>query len=258
MFLIFLIGFWWFILLIVRSDVAVAVFTKELDVTFVSGADHSNSFFYYTYSLFRNFAPWTIFLYFAVYKLLIKKNKTDTEFFLLSWFFSCFLLLSITPNKQAHYSILLFAPAALITAKMFFAESTSAILNKIFKMVTYGTIAAICIVLYFLPVSLFQPDAMLAKNFAEELKYQQKTYNPKIPVYTVNYLDIPLVFYYGEPIERISISNALALFEQQSNAFLVVKHKAKDQPSSFMEYFKNHKRVELKAGKDIYFLLKIP
>jgi 4-amino-4-deoxy-L-arabinose transferase-like glycosyltransferase len=256
--LFFIIAFGWFALSMAEKDIATDVFSKELKVTFVAGADHHNPFYYYFYSLFRNFAPWTIFLYFAIYWLLVKKNKNNGEIFLLSWFLSAFFLLSITPNKQAHYSLLLFAPASIITARVFFAENFSLKINKFVSIVGGLTAAGACCVPLFLPVSLLEPDAALPKKVAKEIQVKEKESGTKLPIYTLEYLDIPLVFYYGKPIDKITVDNFIAYDEQGSNMFVVVMEKKKKTDSSVREKFKNQVISELAAGDRRYTLLKIP
>ena len=89
-----------------------AAIQSELTETF-EGLDHRGPVFYYLYQLPWALMPWGLLLPFAVWALWRDGRRHRGTRFLLSWFVSSFAIVSLVPNKQIHYALLLVPQAAL-------------------------------------------------------------------------------------------------------------------------------------------------
>jgi 4-amino-4-deoxy-L-arabinose transferase-like glycosyltransferase len=71
-------------------------------------------FYDYGYRIWGNFAPWSVFLPFVVYYYW-KKAKSRDEEFLILWFISLFVLLTLFPVRQSKYLLPAYPALALLT-----------------------------------------------------------------------------------------------------------------------------------------------
>jgi len=93
-------------------EVAEEALSKELSNTYIK-TYHPGSIFYYFYSLPLAMLPWGLLIPFAFWKF--RKSLLQHEESI--WFCIGFILLSLTPSKQIHYSLLILPPACMLTAR---------------------------------------------------------------------------------------------------------------------------------------------
>lgn len=75
---------------------------------------HPGSVFYYTYNLPLAMLPFGILLPFALWSAFRRARRHRGMRFLLGWWGSSFLLLSVLSSKQIHYAVLLLPPSCLL------------------------------------------------------------------------------------------------------------------------------------------------
>jgi 4-amino-4-deoxy-L-arabinose transferase-like glycosyltransferase len=85
---------------------------------FSSYGGHSQPFYYYFYTVILDFLPFSLFLPQVI--LFYRKNiKDKNSFFLLVWFLSGLLILSLSTTKRETYLLPLYAPFSLLFANFF-------------------------------------------------------------------------------------------------------------------------------------------
>jgi len=85
----------------------------ELDVTFAQSS-HKGAIYYYLFLLPRTLMPWGVFLPFALFGMWRYGRRHDGARFLMGWFATSLVALSLISSKQEHYSVLLLPASALI------------------------------------------------------------------------------------------------------------------------------------------------
>lgn len=73
---------------------------------------------YYIPVVLFSFAPWSVFLPFALFKKLKTKSDKDPAF-ILGWFWIVFIFFTVVSFKHTHYMLLLSVPLSLILANIF-------------------------------------------------------------------------------------------------------------------------------------------
>jgi 4-amino-4-deoxy-L-arabinose transferase-like glycosyltransferase len=73
---------------------------------------------YYIPVVLFSFAPWSLFLPFALFGNIGAKRREDA-LFILSWFWSVFIFFTLISFKHTHYMLLLSPPLAILTADLF-------------------------------------------------------------------------------------------------------------------------------------------
>ncbi|MDD5644546.1 MAG: glycosyltransferase family 39 protein [bacterium] len=213
---------WYFFAIFREKTFASAVFKDELEIAFIKGIDHPGPFFYYIYTLFVCFAPWTVFMYAAAFVAVIKKEKNKELFFILTWLFVSLALLSLTPNKQPHYSLLAFPPMALITG--WFAGNIALRSNmKKYVMATLYTlvsaVAAGTLADSFLLHKKIYPDSSF-KGFADAMREEKIDAGS---VYTYKFMNAELLFYLEGPIPVIKPEDAGKKIENREEVYVITR-----------------------------------
>ena len=109
----------WYLLVLhptAAQSAAQTAIHNELRETF-EGTDHAQPFFFYLHQLPAGMLPWGLLLPFAVASVWRARHHRGARF-LLCWFATSFVILSLVRNKQLHYALLLVPPAALITGDL--------------------------------------------------------------------------------------------------------------------------------------------
>ena len=88
---------WYAMAALRESGLATGVFKNELEIAFVKGIDHPGPFYYYFYTLFKCFAPWTVFMYWGAGFAFFKKEKNQALVFTLVWLVVSFILRATPP-----------------------------------------------------------------------------------------------------------------------------------------------------------------
>jgi 4-amino-4-deoxy-L-arabinose transferase-like glycosyltransferase len=86
---------------------------NEIQEAFIHG-DHPGNPFYYVYKLPLLLLPWGLLLPVAIWFTLQHTREESGSRFLLCWWVTSWLLLTLIPNKQEHYALLLLPPSALL------------------------------------------------------------------------------------------------------------------------------------------------
>lgn len=241
---------WYMAAVLQEKKIASAVFKDELEIAFIKGIDHPGPFYYYLYTLFICFAPWTVFMYAAAFFALIKKGKNREILFVLVWFFVSLVLLSLTPNKQPHYALLGFPPMALITG--WFAGNIAARRNAkryvviitciLVSAVTAGALADS----FFLHKKIY-PDSSF-KGLADEIKKDRIDIRD---IYTYKFMNAELIFYLGRPIPKIKSDEIKRFYEHGGNIYIITR--AEDIP----ELPQGRELIRYRYDGRIYVLLSI-
>ncbi len=103
----------WYIYLWARAG-SLTQLRLELSATFGETTQHPGPWYYYFYSLLQAFLPWSLALPFALRAAWRKAMRNAAQRFLLIWFATTFLALSLTSSKQIHYCTLLIPPVSLL------------------------------------------------------------------------------------------------------------------------------------------------
>ena len=127
-------GWWYLAVYLSQSEIAQTV-QQELH-TVVAKGSHHKPFYYYLTKIPVSMLPWGILLPFALYSSLPSQlegprplgpqdqphgprglGPSSMVKYLLSWWLTTFLILSVISNKQEHYLVLLLTPTALLLGR---------------------------------------------------------------------------------------------------------------------------------------------
>ncbi|MCK9555278.1 glycosyltransferase family 39 protein [bacterium] len=241
---------WYLLAVFHEKRIASAVFRDELEIAFIKGIDHPGPFYYYLYTLFICFAPWTVFMYAAAFFALVKKEKNREMLFVLVWFFVSLVLLSLTPNKQPHYALLGFPPMALITgwfagdiAKRKSAKKYLMIITCVLvSAVTAGALADS----FFLHKKIY-PDSSF-KGFADKIKEDKIDIRD---IYTYKFMNAELIFYLGGPLPVIKPDELSRILKDRGNMYIITR--AEDAP----DLPQGRELIRYRYDGRIYVLLSI-
>lgn len=233
-------GLWYAYVVWQAGDAATTIFGKELDDTFVTGADHPNPVYYYLYIPFRCFAPWTLFLYAAVAALLRRPEKRTEERFVLVWLGVTLALLSFNPNKQPHYALLLLPPMVLALGawaeRLRRAPRAARWVNGVTAALAAGVAVAS-------PAYAFRlhehvaPETAFAPQLAREMR---RLGLERAEVYFYRFTHAPLLFYWGR---NIPVVNADHQLEQDTPFYLIVRGEAVRTVTDGTPVLTLHKKV---------------
>ncbi len=213
---------WYAMAALRESGLAAGVFKNELEIAFVKGIDHPGPFYYYFYTLFKCFAPWTVFMYWGAGFAFFKKEKNQALVFTLVWLVVSFILLSVNPNKQPHYSLLLLPPMALVTG--WFADflidrkKVGRVVIVVISMFVLCVISGAILDSFFLHMK-FYPNSSF-KNLAMEIK--RRGIGEK-GVYTYDFHNAELVFYLGKKIPRLTVGEIENLEKEGENFYVILR-----------------------------------
>lgn len=108
----------WYGYLAARAG-SLAQLQQELSATFGETTQHPGPWYYYLYTFFVAFAPWSLALPIAFKKSWRGARRNGAMRFILGWFITTLLALSFTSSKQIHYCTLLVPPASLLVGWYF-------------------------------------------------------------------------------------------------------------------------------------------
>jgi len=113
--LFLLLSFSWYAYLYIDHPEEIqATLFREVNDTYVTG-DHKNPVYYYLSRFFGYYAPWSLLFLPAIYWVWTNRGGLPNLIsYALYWFILVFVVLSLNVNKQAHYSLLLAPPFALL------------------------------------------------------------------------------------------------------------------------------------------------
>lgn len=139
----------WYVAVMSHGHTRVASETalrNELSETF-EGTDHPGNIAYYLYMVPGALMPWGLLVPFAVWALWRFGRHHAGARFLLCWIVGSFVALTIVPNKQVHYSLLMVPQTALAVGYFLgFAESRAASwmgrFSRLYPGVLLGILAA--------------------------------------------------------------------------------------------------------------------
>ncbi len=104
-----------------------------------SYSGHHKPFYYYLIQFPMSFMPWSLLLAPVVYRTIQRRKDLTIpsergELFMICWFMSGFLLLSIASTKRGLYLLPLFAPVAILVARYIDATLRSGFLGRVDKI----------------------------------------------------------------------------------------------------------------------------
>ncbi|MFH0954465.1 MAG: glycosyltransferase family 39 protein [Verrucomicrobiota bacterium] len=106
----------WYVLLLILPGVRETTLTAaghELHTLATEGL-HANPWYFYLHRVPLLLIPWGPLLLFALVDAAWRGRRHQNQRFLACWFFVTLVELSLLPNKQDHYILLLLPPAALL------------------------------------------------------------------------------------------------------------------------------------------------
>ncbi|MBI3987136.1 MAG: glycosyltransferase family 39 protein [Lentisphaerae bacterium] len=213
---------WYAFACLETGDKGGAIFAGEVSNTFIKGNDHGRSALYYFYTLFQCFAPWTLFMYLAVAVMLWRFRNHPENHFTLAWLATTFVLLSLTPNKQPHYSLLLLPPMALAAGRLAQIASGPWQRPGLVKGVTAGLtllmIAGTVAGTFFFHSTLY-PKVDRQKNLIAAM---QKASLLEGRLFTFAFEDPALVFHADRFIPMLNSADALARQRRERDPFRVI------------------------------------
>lgn len=202
---------------------AASVFSGEMNVTFIRGADHPGAVLYYLYMLFRCAAPWTPFMYLAVILLIAKKIKSAAEWLMLAWFGLTLILLSLTPNKQPHYTLLLLPSMALLTgwlvARLGQRAGTARWIHPAVSVLVMAITAGSLLDAFWLHPRL-TPHAYFDKNLGNFIRQRLSA---DMPLYSYGFYSAPLSFYTARKIPFLTDADLQAGAYQARACYVLTK-----------------------------------
>ncbi len=96
---------------------------------------------YYIPVVLFTFAPWSLFLPFALFKK-VEAKEPQGRLFILAWFWSVFIFFTLASFKHTHYMLLLSPPLAMIVANLFANIEAGRLLKKASVLIAFVTFFA--------------------------------------------------------------------------------------------------------------------
>jgi 4-amino-4-deoxy-L-arabinose transferase and related glycosyltransferases of PMT family len=109
---------------------------------------HVRPFYYYLINIWMSFAPWSILMPAVFFFTCRKEFQDKNRLFLVLWFFSGLLMLSLAGTKRTIYLVPLLPPIAMLTGSWFNEVESRVVNGKVIKISQWSILCAcgICII----------------------------------------------------------------------------------------------------------------